>query len=364
MCGIVHIVRSAGSALMPLVLAAVLPVAVLSCGKQDVERPKAMVSFVVVPGAVETKGAVSEAGEWAVHTLDLLIFRSGDGVLDTYVHAAVSSGEESLTSVRASVTTGIPMTWWIVANAPEGLAMGSVGTLSSLEEKLTYLTDNSSSTMTMHASGEETFDAGTNLIEDVGLIRYACKVTVENILVPYLGEFTTAPTCVLDEIALVNVRGTCPMSGTPTAALSDLWYNRSTVDNLTGFLGNCLHWSGTVSIPDTQSHVVNRSFYAMPNASEGDAFGPVTAENPWTPRRTRIAVRLTIDGVPQWYPVDLPAMVGKTHYVVSNIVVMGPGAPGPDEPIDRELVSFDVKVTGWSESDRGTLPFSPFEEGN
>lgn len=354
----------AARAALLVVVAAVLPAVAHSCRRQEAERPKATVSFVVVPsGAQTTKAAVSEAGETAVRALDLLVFRTGDGVLDTYAHASLGSGEETLTSVRASVTTGVPMTWWIVANAPEGLGMGSVGTLSALEAKLTSLTDNTASSMTMHACGEATFEAGhTNVIEDVGLIRYACKVTVENILVPWLGEFTTPLPCVLDEIALVNVRGTCPMTGVPTAAASDLWYNRSEVESLTGFLGSCLHWTGSIAIADTQSHEVNKSFYAMPNASAGDGFGPVSSTNPWSPRRTRIAIRLTIDGVPQWYPVELPAMEGKTHYVVSNFVVMGPGAPGPDEPIDRELVSFDVRVTGWSESDHGTLPFTPFDQ--
>lgn len=326
----------------------------VSCTKEQV-GPKTRVSFIVKTESDMTKAALTIAQESRVASLDLLVFKADDGMLDCHART-VAQGEGSVSTLDASVTSGIPVDWFIIANLPEERFV-SIGSKDSFLTELTSIMDMSSGVMVMHASGSQVFDPGTNLIQNVGLVRYACKVTVENILVSWLGTFAEAPACTLDEIALVNVRGTCPLSGTPTADASALWYNKSSVGSHSGFLGECLDWKGSMEISGPQSYDVGVSLFAMPNASDGEGVGPVTVSNPWTPRRTRIALKLTIDGVPQWYPVDLPAMAGKTHYVVSNVVIMGPGTEGPDEGIDRTAVSFTVNVYQWGEENHGEQHF-------
>ena len=328
-----------------------------SCTKERY-AVKTKVSFTVFP-EVRTKAALSEAGESRVRSLDLLVFRASDGMLDAYVRS-VAEGTESLSTLEASVTSGIEMNWYVIANIPAGRLSG-FSSESDFLSGVTSLSDMSAGTMVMHANGTDTFNPGVNLIEDVQLIRYACKVSVRNILVSWLGTFDTAPECTLDEIALVNVRGDIDYSATLSAVADDLWYNRSAIDSHSAFIDECLDWKGSTVIAGPESVDIGVSLYAMPNLLETDAYGPVTPVSPWAPRRTRIALRLTIGGVPQWYPIDLPTMVGKTHYVASDVIIMGPGTEGPDEAIERTSIDFTVNVYGWGEEDGGEVVFPSVE---
>lgn len=327
--------------------------AFVSCSKEQV-HPVAKVSFIVIPDS-QTKAALTLEDEVKVSSLDLLVFDSVSGVLDTHVRE-VADGNESLSGLEASVSSGISMDWYLLANLPAGL-LSSVSTKQELLDKSVLLSDMSGKRMAMHAHGTETFSAEGNVIDNISLIRYACKVSVKNIRVSWLGTFAEAPSCTLDQIALVNVRGDEKLSAALTCLESDLWYNKSAVDSHSAFLDECLVWTGSQSIAGPDPHEVNISLYAMPNVSVNDAFGPVAVTGPWSPRRTRIAIRLTIDGTPQWYPVDLPAMVGKTHYIAEDVVIMGPGSVGPDEPIDRTSIDFTVNVYAWGEENQGTVVF-------
>ena len=330
----------------------------LSCTK---EQPviKTKVSFTVYPETA-TKAALTEAGESRIASLDLLVFRASDGMLDAYVRS-VAEGSESLTQLEASVTSGVEMHWYVIANIPAG-RLSSFSSESDFLSASTSLTDMSGGTMVMHASGIYTFNPGTNLIENVSLIRYACKVSVKNILVSWLGTFDTAPSCTLDEIVLVNVRGDVDYSTQLSASASDLWYNKSSVETHTAFIDACLDWKGSTVVTGPESVNVGVSLYAMPNALETDAYGPVSVTSPWTPRRTRIALKLTIGGQPQWYPIDLPSMAEKTHYIASDVTIMGPGTSGPDEPIERTSIDFTVNVYAWGEEDGGEVVFPSVEQ--
>ena len=300
------------------------------------------VSFVTLP--VQTKaGAVTDAGEVAVSSLDLLAFRSDGGLLDCYAHADGAG----TTTVSAKVTAGESLDWYLVANAPASAALSSFSTREAFLAAKTTLSQTTASTMVMHANGTTTFPKNTSgtpiEVDGIELIRYACKVSVSRIAVEWLNDFDTAPSCVLDRAILVNARGDCAWSGTPSALVSDLWYNCSTDATPAGFLGSLLSWSGSaaLSASGTTTSVV---LYSMPNASAGDQ---KAEDTPWAPRRTRLCLRLTIGGIPQWYPIDLPAMEGNTHYVVSDLVIKGPGTALPDQGVDRTTVTFNVSVAPW-----------------
>ena len=342
------------------ILAALCVLAVLAGCRKEAVVTRASVSFSVVPDVSgETKAALSADGESRIGSLDLLMFSSGVGILDTHVRVD-ASGTESLTSLEASVTRGVELRWYIVANAPAGLLSAC-----ELEEQflgaVTTLEDMSGDVMVMHAGGVNVFGDEVNRIDGVLLVRYACKVTLQSLRVSWLGTFDVPPSCTLDKVALVNVRGDGRYSGVLSAAEDDLWYNRSSIDAHSPFIDRCILWEGSLPISGPESVDVGISLYAMPNPSEGDGVGPVISSNPWTPRRTRLVLGLTIEDIFQWYPVDLPAMVEKTHYVAENVIIMGPGTPGPDEGIDRTSIDFTVNVYGWGEYDHGEYVFPTVE---
>lgn len=332
----------------------------LSCTKEMTQQKASVFITVSLDNAPLSKAAITEAQESKVSSLDLLVFRANDGILDSYARAE-AEGDESLSSLSATVTSGISMHWYIVSNVEAG-TLNVFDTEERFLNALTHLSDMSAGSMVMHASGVHTFSLNQDRLENVLLIRYACKVTMKNIRVSWLGTFDTAPSCTLDRIVLVNVRGDERFSSMLTASADDLWYNRSCVESHDLFIDSCIAWNGSLEVAGPDSREVNVSLYAMPNPSEGDGIGPVSVDNPWSPRRTRIAIRLTIDGVPQWYPVDLPSMEGKTHYVAEDVVIMGPGTPGPDEGIDRTSIDFTVNVYGWGEENRGTFVFPSVDD--
>lgn len=318
-----------------------------ACGQDGLDGGKGRrgtVSFTVCAPGQGTKGAVSASGEFYVGTLDLLAFRADDGALDSYVHAVSDS------YVEGTVTLGVPLNWYIVANAPAAANLQTMATETQFLASSTLLTHTTASSMVMSATGTDTFGPGTNEIDDVALSRYACKVSVNRVKVSWLGEFATAPSCTVDRIVLMNVRGSELYSGTPTALAGDLWYNCSEDDGShSAGLAALLGWSGSVVVSGGTSPVdLYVSLYAMPNPSTTAQFA---GDLPWAPRKTRIAVQMTIGGVPQWYAIDLPAMVRNTHYYVDLLEILGPGTASPDMDVDRTSVAFSVSVTDWADND-------------
>lgn len=333
------------SRLAGLVLVSLLCVCCSERGlsRQDVSR-RGSVSFSVLPPSAQTKGAVTAAGESAVTTLDLLAFRADDGALDCHIRA------ESSSVVQGTVTLGVALDWYIVANAPLSAGLAGLSTEAQFLSAQTLLSDTRAGSMVMSASGTSTFGSGVNEVNDVALDRYACKVSVGEIAVEWLDGFATPPTCTVDRIVLMNVRGGEPYSGVPSALAGDLWYNCSEDDDsLPSSVSGLLGWDGAVVVPDGSTAVpLGVSLYAMPNPCTVDGYA---GSSPWVPRRSRIALQLTIGGVPQWYSVDLPAMVRNTHYFVNRLVVLGPGMPAPDMELSRTGVSFSVVVTPWDSND-------------
>lgn len=318
-----------------------------SCGKQpedpsaEGDQMRVPVRFDVVNRGAETRGAVSGEGD-AVASLDLLVFRASDGMLDTYKR--LTSGA---LSVEAEVTSGRSMHWWVVANAPSGV-LAAFQEESVFLSALTRLEDTGSAAMVMHAEGTKTFTASANSVSSQ-LVRYASKVSLRDVTVEWLDAFAYAPTCRLQTVALVNAVGTTPYSGTPTApAASGAWFNRSSVETtLTAVQKVFLVWDTGLNIPSSATVTPAIELYAMPNPSTTVLWA---TDTPWSPRRTRMAVELVIDGVSNWYSVDMPAMEGNKHYQVSNLIIRGPGMPAPDMALERSSVSFTVNVVGWDDN--------------
>ena len=304
-----------------------------ACTKTRVEKVSAR--FLA---QADVKAAVLGDGS-AVDRLDLLVFRSSDGTLDSY--SSVSGN--GLSDISAVVTVGCRMNWHLVANAPEG-AFDGITSEAGFMAQNTLLSHTSERTLVMHGSGTKTFTPGEPATTVV-LKRYASKVSVGHISVSWLGDFALTPPCVLETVALVNARGQISWEGVPSGQADGLWYNRSGIDpSLGGIEAACLVAHPHRSIAGANAVNAGVELYAMPNPSECDDNADVM---PWAPRRTRIAIGLRIDGILQWYPIDLPAMECNTHYAVRNVFITGPGALEPDGTLDRSSISFTVELQPW-----------------
>ena len=317
---------------------ALLQVSCIKEAEQPVTR-SVRVTFVV--DFPLTKGAITSGAENAVWSLDLLVFRA-NGALESHVRV----GSESY--VEADLITGEELTYYVVANLPaERLAL--VSSKSEFLLTLTYLSDTAMNFMVMSGSGTLTLSGNSDVeVGPIGLDRYACKVSISDITVSWLSSFATPPSCVVNRVLLMNARTAEPLSGTATAAADAYWVNKLTdeaVDSST-MVGYLVYDNPALVVSSSAKTALGSVVYAMPNASTGDA---IASDTPWTPRRSRVCVELLIDGQSNWYPIDLPAMERNTHYIVSELVINGPGTTAPDMGIDRTSVSFGIDVAAWTE---------------
>ena len=296
-------------------------------------------SVVFDAGSRTTKASVS-SHEDNVASLDLLVFRTDDRRIDAYNRVT------GTTRITASVTANRPLHWYVVANAPQDV-LSAFADEASFLSSVTLLSESTDTTLVMHASGTMTATPSMGTVS-VSLLRYASKVSVRSLEVEYLNDFSVAPSVSIGTIALINAVGSVPWSG--TATVGTVWYNRLAVDNFlsAGLKDLLVVDDGFPAVTSSAPVNCNAVMYAMPNPVN-NGIDSSTAPA-WSPRNTRIAVELIIDGVPNWYRVTLPAMTGNTHYVVDRLTVVGPGASSPDLPEDRTGVEFDIRIAEWTEN--------------
>lgn len=324
-----------------LLLGAVSLGLLCSCEKdRGASDGRTRVAFVV--GAPGTRAAVT-AHEDDIRSLDVLVFRADDGLLDAHERLV----RDGLTGITAEVTAGVPLHWHIVANAPDGVLDGFTD-----EERLlgsvTFFTDGTTSSLVMHDEGSVTVQAEGNEPVRAVLDRYTCKVTVESLSVRWLDSFTTPPSVTLERIVLVNAVGSTPWSAVPAAG--EVWYNKMGVDpSLGAFEKDMLVKEyGSRAVTSSAAMDVASPLYCMPNPVS-NSWNSVNAPS-WSPRNTRVAVELKVDGVSNWYPVDLPSMQCNRHYLLRGFTVSGPGSDSPDKPVSRDDVAFTVEILPWGEN--------------
>lgn len=287
-----------------------------------------------------TKAPVT-AHEADVNWYDVLVYRSDVGTLDAVKH---QSGRSAVT---VDVSGNTALHWYVIANGPSDQLSG-YRTESAFLEALSLLTQSTETSLVMQ-------DDGVFVVSDdqsevtVRLDRFACKVTVNGIEVKYIDSLEGSHTFTLERIALINVVGAIPYSGVPIAPSNRAqWYNRMTIDNSAPALvkGMTVTSFGSQSITSSARVSCVESLYCMPNPTS-NSVNSATDPN-WSVRNTRVVVELKIDGESNWYSVDLPAMQPNTHYILDKFTIMGPGAEGPDYPVQRNNVSFTVEVRPWT----------------
>lgn len=328
-----------------------------SCAKEPASnqggKGNVRVTFYVEGPA--TKGAMASGGETAIHSLDLIVFRP-DGALENYVHTTAGS------TVTTSLITGEELTYYVVANLPAG-RLTTVANESSFLSTMTYMTDMSLNSMVMSGSGTVTLTGGEQEEEigPVGLDRYACKVSITDITMDWLSDFVTKPVCTVNRVLVMNGRTAVPLSGTATATADAYWINKLTDEEAdvdpASIIGALAYENPNVALPSEQTVSLGSVVYVMPNSSTSEE---IASDMPWAPRQTRVCLEVLVDGSPNWYSIPLPAMVRNTHYIVSDLVLTGPGTLEPDMGIDRTAVSFGVSVEPWTDQavEAGTFPIN------
>ncbi len=306
------------------------------------------VTFETIAPSSTKAGPVDHESD--VASLDLLVFRSDDGGLDTYVRSTeVNAVTGQVNTVSGMVSSGVDLDWFVVANAPVG-AFDSIVAEGQFLSSLSRLDHLTAYALPMCGSGCLAAATAALPTVHVDLRRYGCKVSISELVFERSDVFGFASDVKIGRVGLVNVCGSTPYSMVPAAG--DLWYNRQSFDpSLSGILADAT--CETVNMPLSAAGTVDldRCFYCMPNPVDNGVDSSM--EPSWSPRNTRLVVELVVDGVSEWYPVELPAMFCNRHYVLNRLTVTGPGAVGPDYPVVRDEVIFDLEILDWGEVSHG-----------
>lgn len=314
--------------------------ACVSCCKSDypIHKNGGNVTFACNGG---TKASSSSTIE-DVKTLDLLIFRKDDGVLEYYTRV---NGDEA----SVNVTTGISYLYYVVANAPQNV-LNHCATVSDFCQTVWPLSDISGG-IAMTGSGENKFKDNDTVV--VGLNRLPAKVTLEGITPLFLGKSFLGSTVKLERVYIINVNGSCLYCG--TACSGSTWYNKLQTESLSPELTGYLIATPfkTISGPEKITDVF--SFLCCPNPINN---GVTSLTEPvWSERNTRLVIEISIDGVLNYYPIDMPSMACNTSYIVKDAILLGPGSSSPDIPVSRNSLSFSVTVNPWIIDTEKTITF-------
>lgn len=309
-------------------LALIIPLSVSSCHQDDIipEEARRTVSF--------SAGLMTKAGDDGIGTLDVLVFRE-NGQREAYARAGGNS-------VQVSLPTGMPLRWYLVANATASL--GQMLTESDLLTSRALLDGQAPSSVTMSGKGGGTIGSGTSSV-GVELSRTVSRITLECISPVFLMDSYQASTVKLMGIHVINAAGSCPYTLVPDAG--GIWHNRlgrepGLSKSLSGMLGSEMDMT-------LDGHTVEGpwTFYACPNPTD-NGIDSRTAPS-WSERNTRLVVELSIDGVSCYYPMTLPAMECNTEYLIREAILKGPGSASPDIPVERHDMAFTVSVRPWEQ---------------
>ena len=256
--------------------------------------------------ALTKSTVITDDNEVTVNSLQVFVFR--DDALDAYAAA------DNATEVTLSCTSGERAIYALV-NAPD---MSAISSKSALLETTSLLSNNSGDNFEMIGNKNATLPQEASVTIDVN--RIVSKIVVKKITRDFTSAALAAKNFSVDEIFIENVAGDINYGLTSEPAI---WYNKQ-------------KYAGEE--PDLTYH----RFYAYPNDSED------SADEIWSPRRTRLVLKTTLGDNVYYYPITLPGLEPNKSYEIENITITRPGSANPDEPVTFEDCTFDINIQPWT----------------
>ncbi|MGM9742792.1 MAG: fimbrial protein [Candidatus Cryptobacteroides sp.] len=311
--------------------------AAVSCDREsnapEMENPGEMTEITVslcgegylLEGPQMTKATLNEAGEKAVNSVQVFVFRE-DGALDAYTKSNSSSG------IKLSCTTGKRHVYAVV-NAPD---LNNVKSKSELEASRTLLTDNAAGGFVMAGSDVKDITAQSSI--EISVKRFVSRVAVGSITANFTSDAYRNMNFTLKRIYMINVAGNTSYDATeaPDVWLNPLKWESGNADALlgTGDL-NTLLASGTPYSPD-------QVFYVYPNSTGSDP------SDDSFPRCTRLVLETLLGEKTYYYSVKIPS-VGRNKKYNVNVTITRPGSEDPGKDISSSECTFSVKVEEWED---------------
>lgn len=281
--------------------------------------------------------SVSFPGENTVNSIDVLVFRQSDGLMESAIRT------ESL-SFDILLPKGIVLDCYFVVNAGEDV-FADVSCLSDFVGLRCSLEDNAGGLLMLGKVSREFNNAE---IINVSISRLCSKVELGVVSPGFISGVYGIQEAVIDGVFLINVAGDEKFLN-DAMCVPQMWFNRQQAEE--NVCNDFLYKSLDVDISTGSMVNLKQTFYCCPNGTDNavDSF----SEPDWSPRPTRLVIRLRINGTHWYYPITIPAMRPGYAYIVSDVELLGFGYTFPDVyGIERKELLFVVSVEPWDKEDK------------
>lgn len=319
-----------------LLIIAALAMITCACDKENQCKPcregKPVEVTVQINGSSMTKATGNTyANESKVNSLQVLAF-DANGEIEAYRSV---DNEMSLT---LTATSG-EKTVWAVVNAP---SLENVTTLDALNGTLSGLEDNALDSFVMTGSVKEELTDGAILA--ITVKRIVARVSVAKISTAFPDTPTyEGKTLKVTGIYMLNVAGAVnyALTGEPS-----VWYNKLNHEDEVAdvFLFDALDQT----IGNNAPYEVEHAYYPYPNSVE-TSVKDIDDENrgTWNERKSILCIEVEFDGVPGYYPIELPVIERNKTYIVDEVVITRSPTDKPYDPIDTGIATVSITVEEW-----------------
>ena len=167
----------------------------------------------------------------------------------------------------------------------------------------------------------------------VTLTRLVSKVTLGSVTPLMMKGGLMQRSVIFQSVFLMNASGSVPYDRTP---VSELLFNVASAQ-----IDAPSSLSKSIGIPFVSQASVpldGCTLYSCPNPAES----------------TSLVLVVDVDGQSMYYQAPLPAMDSGKEYIISEMVLAGPGSSEPGEPALRDSVCFTIEVRDWTASGQET----------
>lgn len=317
-----------------------------TCPEEQDDKPQAQLTVKVSTG-VDTKAGeytAEQTYEEQVNDIQIFIFDS-NGRLNAY---------QTVTGNKAVpiTTTYGQKTVWAVVNGPD---LKAVKTLDALTKHALDLNANSVTAgdgFVMTGSASVSVEAA-EVAKEITVQRLTSRVAVCNITNNLPVAYANM---VIESIVLANVVGNQNISGT---AAIETWYNKmgrkdsspqvqtEIIDGTTyaATYPTLTFAKPGATIANGGKHDETYLFYSYPNSTSTDVAGWT---NPFSPRKTKLIVTASIEGVKYYYPVVLKDRLERNKAYTINMTITALGSTDPDKPVEKGTLTTTIKVADWA----------------
>ena len=278
----------------------------------------------------KAEGPVDAAEEEKINTVQVFVFNES-GRLETETYA------NSTDNLNLVCTKGVKKVKVIVN---EGQISG-IKTLTDLDSKTSYLTNNHTQSLVMVNLTPVTVDVnGPDVSVEVQVKRLVSKIVIKNVHNRLsLTQYKSQP-LIVSSIYLINVPAKCSFS--EATYYSNEWHNKSCRDDEAR---NIYNENISYVLQHNGSMTTEHYFYSYPNPNAADSDA-----QEWSPRHTRLVVECVFDELVYYYPITLPVLQSNTVYTIENLTITRLGLSSPDVIETLGSASFLLDVADWDET--------------